>query len=808
MTSAMLSRLDVTNFRSIRGHVTASLKANTVLVHGENGAGKTSLLSAIELALCGGFDFLNRADKNYRKQLLHRGSDEGRVALDTLGLPDINHFEITIDQEGTTPVSKLNHDLADFFKERCYLPQSLLGQLLKIYEDSGSEPESPLSTFVSELLGLNRLDTIETGLGPADDIRNLRKTSERLGQFEFEQERLDRQIKEHRARLEAIDKLIAVALADLHEALRYLGIEDAVSQNALANYREMISSNVDERAYATNDDHRRQIQAVLRENERSGDTGAIDEEALATIHREASKALAHWNAAFEQSAKALRDRVARLLPITSLPGDLTEFLEVSLRELRTLQTNAMARATRANADAERAEAIAEERAAAQSNLTTAESEIGRISEDAGSLGTALAEISSFITSDVCPVCERDFAEVGRGSLANHVGDHVRLLSSSAQRLLDLGKTKSDLQVRMDRLDREAAEISSRRPTPQILTALGRDAAELGVLVVELEGMRSAFEEGSRSAREETSARRRLSELQALNLSRLAILETLSELALSMGLGPATSTDTVSSTVKRLQAAVTQRAETLNARMTARRRALEAIERAEREVESRREIQELFERDFEELVSVKNALGRASEMRSDAQSIKSAVEGVRSAIIRREFNERLNRLWRDLFVRLAPNEPFVPAFKIPDVTTQKLQPKLITEHRYGGPGGTPGAMLSAGNLNTAALTLFTALHLRMKPILPWLILDDPVQSMDDIHIAHFAALLRTVAKEQRRQVIIAVHDRQLFEYLRLELSPAFPTDTLQTLELSRGRDRDTLCLPRHYEFQEETAVQAA
>jgi DNA repair protein SbcC/Rad50 len=81
-------------------------------------------------------------------------------------------------------------------------------------------------------------------------------------------------------------------------------------------------------------------------------------------------------------------------------------------------------------------------------------------------------------------------------------------------------------------------------------------------------------------------------------------------------------------------------------------------------------------------------------------------------------------------------------------------------------------------------------------------------MDDIHIAHFAALLRTVAKEQKRQVIIAIHDRQLFEYLRLELSPAFPTDTLQTLELSRGRDRDTLCLPRHYEFQEETAVQAA
>src|SRR5208283_4892057 len=103
----------------------------------------------------------------------------------------------------------------------------------------------------------------------------------------------------------------------------------------------------------------------------------------------------------------------------------------------------------------------------------------------GSLGTALAEISSFITSDVCPVCERDFAETGRGSLANHVGHRVRLLSSSAQRLLDLGKTKSDLQVRIERLDRESAEISSRMPTSETLAALGRDAAELRVLVVEL-----------------------------------------------------------------------------------------------------------------------------------------------------------------------------------------------------------------------------------------------------------------------------------------------------------------------------------
>jgi len=118
------------------------------------------------------------------------------------------------------------------------------------------------------------------------------------------------------------------------------------------------------------------------------------------------------------------------------------------------------------------------------------------------------------------------------------------------------------------------------------------------------------------------------------------------------------------------------------------------------------------------------------------------------------------------------------------------------------------MLSAGNLNTAALTLFIALHLTVSPQLPWLILDDPVQSMDDIHIARFAALLRTLSKGQNRQIIVAVHDRQLFEYLRLELSPEFAHDSLLSLELSRGPNQDTLCVAERRSFQEETALRSA
>ena len=53
MTRTLLTSVTLTNFRSIRGTITVPLDAPIVLVHGQNGAGKTSLLSGIELALTG-----------------------------------------------------------------------------------------------------------------------------------------------------------------------------------------------------------------------------------------------------------------------------------------------------------------------------------------------------------------------------------------------------------------------------------------------------------------------------------------------------------------------------------------------------------------------------------------------------------------------------------------------------------------------------------------------------------------------------------------------------------------------------------
>ena len=152
---------------------------------------------------------------------------------------------------------------------------------------------------------------------------------------------------------------------------------------------------------------------------------------------------------------------------------------------------------------------------------------------------------------------------------------------------------------------------------------------------------------------------------------------------------------------------------------------------------------------------------------------------------------------------------MPVFRTPDTGQNKVIAELATKYRGSeAEAGSPGAMLSAGNLNTAALTLFLALHLSVDPRLPWLLLDDPVQSMDEVHIQQFAALLRTLAKEHGRRIVIAVHERALFEYLSLELSAAQPDDVLVTVELNRSHDGATVVRPSLLRYVPDRALALA
>ena len=806
MNDSILRELDITNFRSIRGHIYAPLDAKVVLVHGENGAGKTSLLSAIELALTGSVQSLKRADAGYAKQLLYRSADHGSIVLNAAIGFNQKTFETKLSTDGARSEETLNVRLSSFFSERAYLPQSLLGQLLQIYQESGSDSDSPLAKFVGKLLGLDRLDALEVGLQPLADVRNVRKITTRWSTADTKKIRIERlldgQIKTRNATAERIDADIK-RLAALCVGLE-LPVE--VGEATLDAVLDALNDPTDTVALEARTDQLRQLGSIGREIQdawRAGDGQQVPDAAST------AEDFSAWDRAHGAAYAALRARVEALLPEVSLPSDLGSFAGEALARLRGTATELSDRADQARKDGARLAAAEFERMQATEQRDVIDAEVSALPKDAGSLASALSELTSFIGTDNCPVCDRNFADMDQGSLGEHVKAKVRSLSGSAGRLLSLGRSRGEAQILVERLDGEIETLSARTIQPQKLAELDRDAANAANAASEVEAMAAALDEGGRLLARDIGARRAVSDAQSRNIALLSARETLRTFSLSIGAPELAETEQLGDASARLQLHLMAETKRLGERLTNRRQGVELVASIRTAIERRREMDASIKTDAGALSEVDASLDRAQRLREEGQTIRRAVDTVRSSIIRREFNDRLNRLWRDLFVRLAPGEPFVPAFRIPTAATQRLQPKLITEHRLGGDaGGTPGAMLSAGNLNTAALTLFIALHMSVPKELPWLILDDPVQSMDDVHIAHFAALLRTLSKEHDRQIVIAVHDRQLFEYLRLELSPSTPSDSLITLELSRGPRRDTLCQHDRLGYREETALLAA
>lgn len=808
MSNVILKELDVTNFRSIRGHVHVPLDAKVVLIHGENGAGKTSLLSAIEYGLTGNVLALHRADPEYAKHLLYRSASEGTVTIKTDSDGEEKRFDAVFDEKGAHSRSRLDPKEASFFSERAYLPQSLLSQLLQIYQESRSDADSPLAKFVGDLLGLDRLDALEAGLKPLGDVRNLRKVVESWSAVEIEKDRRDQFVSDRTKALTSIEQSMHLSLLELKGICDGVGLKDQVTPMTLNVIMSELQSEGDEKQYDEALDRQRSLGSIRRQ------IASAEEQSAQPISRAeadaaaARTAFAEWESVNGAQIEKLRSNVNELLPSLKLSSDLFGLEKEAVELLQRERQQLIGQAEQARRDLRRTVEAQRELDAARQQVSTIDAEISQMSADAGVLASALGELSSYIKSDVCPVCERDFGELHNGSLNEHVQRRIVHLSSSAARLLTLGKSRGESQQAVGRLEIELETLSGRKIASEILVAIDRRSALVGSTIAELQRMGSAIAEGAALRANDVAFRRAASDLQARSSVVMDARATVSEFAVLVGAEGIAPEEGFEAAVARLELMLRQRAERLSNRLTLRRKGSELVESIRSDINRKTEAEGMLETDTKELKRATKALQNAHALRNQGQTVRDTVDGVRSAIIRRVFNDQLNRVWRDLFVRLAPSEPFVPAFRIPEAETRQLQPKLITVHRdTGEQGGTPGAMLSAGNLNTAALTLFIALHLSVSKVLPWLILDDPVQSMDDVHIAHFAALLRTLSKENSRQVIIAVHDRQLFEYLRLELSPAFPDDSLVTLELIRGPRRDTHCVPDRLEFREETALLA-
>lgn len=793
--SALLRSISITNFRSIRGTVSIPLDASIVLIHGQNGAGKTSLLSGIELALTGAVPSLRRLDENYFAHLVHKDAPAASVTIAVNSPTGELSKTLAIENAAIQGEPLFNGVDATFFNERCYLAQSTMNRLLELYQGKElKKGDSALTKFVKDLLGLDQLDSLINGLEDAGHLTRLKNA-----------------LPAYRSALDKVPTLesrrdsLSVERGQLEKTAAQLHLRIGERGNSLAIPSDRLSSipHLQEVA-SSQDDHFQLLRlAQLKRDVVAARTQWEDirSHASGTAVVEAERTAAQSSEVFSRWMETGHAQVAKaLLSVRSLVRDQPEITVVGPQRAlghaaQSIEKELNRVTDLVNRDAEdksRLSALDGQIERATARLEALDEQIAGHLANADQLAQALTSLLPLINSQECPVCGRDFGEISSNHLQSHLSAKISTLVESSGRLQGFVRERSEaLKLRAEGLRRREVFVNAQL-SPQDRTKFSLLRVELEESMRILRGLAPVAAEGELLIRSKDAAGRELSELRSKNEQANSFRSRLKTFEASLDLPPCKPSEETEAILAHFESVLEVRQRRhLNSQE---QRTLLALEAAslKKTNEQLASMDEQIKTSESMLKRTKQELNACQAKMLDARELAKIAKGVRTEIVRNVFSGSLNALWKELFIRLAPSELFVPAFELPEKEGGVVEARLETLYRDGGRGGNPRAMLSAGNLNTAALTLFLALHLSVENKFPCLIIDDPVQSMDEVHIAQLAALLRTLSRQHGRQIIIAVHEKPLFDYLALELSPASGEERLITVELGASSEGMTFC----------------
>ena len=806
-----LKAITVTNFRSIRGQITVPLDAPVVLLYGQNGSGKTSILSAIELVLAGRVPSLERFDSNYASHLVHKQADRALISgtMDSSD-DDIKSTEIVVEGERIQGRQLLSDAHGRFYSERCYLAQATLSRLLEIYENKDvRRGGSPLTMFVNDLLGLNNLDALIDGLHDAGDIRRLRNGSPGYRDVRETIPIIQERVKSDTQALAQIDEELKDVSQRLQTLIGGVNVGDAQQEGDTDGPSLLDTEQEDVKLQRLS---RLRLDMSVVRDQLDNNQSVIDpaeRENVESAFAAADTELTNWRASAGVRLEELFERLRSVFSDVPSPDTIgpERARTAALGMLDTELNRCMGLIARDAEDAEDLAALEQELASAQTRETALNEQIERHSKEAGTLAQALSGVLNHIHSDECPVCGHDFSESSTEPLEAHVSSRIAALTHSAGQLQSLMREQADARQTLLAVERRRDEKAARQLAAPMRVELKRRCVSLEELKAELTTIEADAVSGEQMIAEAAAASRGLNQLRSRDQSTTTIRSTVVQFANELEIAAVEDGENLYTAIERILAEVGKMEMALSARLANRKEVVELQKERELTLKRRTGVTRAITESQERLGRLKRSKEMADLRIRQVRELVNRVRKTRTQIIRQVFSDALNTVWRDLFVRLAPDEPFVPAFALPNVQAGPVEAVLETHYRTGGKGGNPRSMLSAGNLNTAALTLFLALHLSVKPTLPWLVIDDPVQSMDEVHVSQFAALLRTLSKEHGRQIILAVHEKSLFDYLALELSPAFKSDRLITVEIGRASSGETVLTYEPLSWKADTAIAA-
>ena len=777
-----LTSLEIRDFRVFGGEHKIPLDADAILVHGNNGSGKSSLLYAIEYALTGEVADLKGFAQDYPRCLRHVDAtsptsvrlsfrEDNGIERQTFGL-----IPMTANEPGAHEF--LTAGDARFFKERCFLSQVRLSRLLELYQTIGEgSSETPLVAFVKRLLNLDVLENLSQALHEITDVRRVRKVYPRFAELEQLQLRLAEKQRRLREDIRVAEgkqqEQIAVVGTLLNSIARPLSSDNWNLENVQQLYAALVlelnagSAEVRLRSLESSLNTLRGLRVILANDQTSDDEVVTLQK---SVNDDTSR-LEELRAILTTVLRSLLERVALLQPSMSLaPGEAlpTELWTSAALALESLLT-AFSTAVSSLVLVDKARKEADERRThLQTQLEDVSSRLARATATLPRGVDLLAEIVAIVDGDVCPVCERDFRELKRESLREFVARRVAEFGVQNDAIQALTMERDTLRLGIEESARVVTTMVERQqrsdPTEVVLARL-RQAESLEA---QLKAIQPQLTEWQTIWDRVRATRAQLSLSQSRQQQISDAKAKIGDLAMAL----AVSFPVELSLLDRVEVLSKRCLENLGEeqqRQSSWRKTIDILDEIVKGFQTRASLDKEWLSLDRELQQCQSAREKADGYISSGRRVHKAAIEAKRKLLERVFDQRLNSLWADLFDRLVRNERFRPRLGDPAGWRDQIRTAIQAVADGCETFENIGAIHSLGNLNTAALSLFLSLNLVESAQNQVLVLDDPVQSMDDVHVTQMGLLLRELISQAGRQMVVAVHERALFDFLAFEFS---------------------------------------
>lgn len=207
----------------------------------------------------------------------------------------------------------------------------------------------------------------------------------------------------------------------------------------------------------------------------------------------------------------------------------------------------------------------------------------------------------------------------------------------------------------------------------------------------------------------------------------------------------------------------------------------------------------------EIAKLKEQISEREEQHQDRSATgelgQRFVEALRSAasdVVMRRL-EQIGPLLRAVYSRIDPH----PAFKAVGFLSKIAYRRgrlntVITDAHAKIESSEPGTILSSSQMNALAVSVFLSLNLGAHPPLSTVVLDDPLQSLDDVNLLGLVDLLRRT--KGLRQLLVSTHDERFGNLLARKLRPGTSNERTVLIRLGDWKRDGPVVLERSREVK--------